>query len=80
MLPMFIMIFLIFYFLVHAPQSKKLKEHQSLLDSLKKGQNVVTDSGIIARVAGIEKDYILLDIANNTKIKVEKAHIAKIAE
>ncbi len=77
MLPMFIIVFFIFYFLVLRPQASQLREHQKLISSLKKGEFVVTSGGLIGRVAGIEKDYILLDVAKDVKIKVESAHISK---
>ena len=80
MAPMFVMVFVIFYMLVLGPQNKKTKEQTALLSNLKNGQQVVTNSGIIARVAGIEKDYILLEIASNVKIKVLKEQIDKLFE
>lgn len=77
MAPMFVIVFFIFYFLVMKPQQAKLKSHLDLIKSLKKGDNVVTSGGMIARVAGIEKDYILLEIAPNVRLKFEAAHISK---
>jgi preprotein translocase subunit YajC len=80
MLPMFAMVFLIFYLLVFKPQQKKLRDHQILMEALKKGDTVITSSGIIGRVAGVEKDYILVEIANNTRVKFERSHIVKKEE
>jgi len=80
MFPMFFLLFFIFYFMVIRPQNKKLRDHEAFMNSLKKGQNVVTTGGIIGRVAGIEKDYILLEISSNAKVKVERAHILKKPE
>ena len=77
MLPMVALLFLVFYFMVFKPQNDKERKHQELLADLKKGQRVITSSGIIGRVAGIEKDYILLEVDSNTKIKVQTAHIVK---
>jgi len=77
MFPMFLLLFFIFYFMVIRPQNKKLRDHEVFLHALKRGQTVVTTGGIIGRVAGIEKDYILLEISSNAKVKVEKAHILK---
>ena len=77
MLPMFAMVFMIFYLLVFKPQQKKLKEHQTLMETLKKGDSVVTSSGIIGRVAGVEKDHILVEIATNVRVKFERSHIVK---
>lgn len=63
--------------MVLRPQEKKLKAQQELLQNVKKGDEIVTDGGIIGRVAGDGKDYILLDIGSNAKIRVEKTHISK---
>jgi len=77
-LPMFLMVWLVFYFLVIRPQDRKLKSHRQLIDNLKKGDRVVTSSGIISRVAGIEKGYILLEIAQGVKVKFDVAHIEQL--
>lgn len=77
MLPMFLMVFLIFYFLVISPQRKQQQAHQDLVSSLKNGETVTTSGGIIGRVAGIEKDYILLEVSNGVRIKVEPASITR---
>ena len=77
MLPMFAMVFLIFYFLVVKPQQKKLKDQEALFNDLKKGDVVVTTSGIVAKISGIEPGYVTLEVAQNVKVKFEKAHIAR---
>ncbi len=80
MLPMFVVVFLIFYFLVMRPQAQKLKTQNDMLAALKRGDHVVTSSGMMAKVAGVEKDYVLLEVANNVRIKFEPGHIAKRLE
>lgn len=77
MLPLFFIVFFIFYFLVIRPQDKKMQEQAALVKELKKGDQVVTSAGIIARVAGVEKDYILLEISGGARMKVESAHVTK---
>lgn len=77
MMPMFLMVFLIFYFLVLRPQQRRLNEHQKLLDSLKRGDTVVTSGGLFGRVASIEKESVLIEIASGVKVKVERAHVVK---
>lgn len=77
MLPMFVIVFFIFYIMVHLPANKEAKLHSDLLNSLKKGEQVVTSSGMIGRVAGIEKDYILLEVAQNVKVKVEPSAVKR---
>lgn len=77
MIPLFIAVFLIFYLMVVKPQEKKLRAQQSLLQSLKRGDEVVSSGGIIGRVAGIEKDHILVETAGSAKLKFEPSHIIK---
>jgi preprotein translocase subunit YajC len=78
MLPMLAVCYLIFYFMVIRPQEAKNKQLKSLMDSLKRGDSVVTTSGMIGRVAGIESDHIVLEIAPNTKVKFLRSCIARL--
>ena len=77
MLPMILMVFFIFYFLVTRPQKLKEEEHAKLLDSLKKGDMVISSGGVIGRVSGIEDDHILVEVASGVKVKFDKANIAR---
>ncbi|MFN7038780.1 MAG: preprotein translocase subunit YajC [Alphaproteobacteria bacterium] len=76
----FIMIFVVFYFMLIRPQMKKQKEHQNLLGSLKKGEKVVTNGGIIGTIHKIEDDNstVQIEIAPEIKIKVLKANIVEV--
>ena len=80
LLPMFAIVFLIFYFMIIRPQQQKLLEHKKLIESLKKGDNVVTSGGILGRVASVDKDHILLEVAGNVKIRFETAHVQRRSE
>lgn len=80
MAPMFAIVFFIFYFMVIKPQQNKQMQQEQLIKNLAKGATVVTSSGIIGRVAGIEKDYILLELAMNVKVKFQPSHIVKAFE
>jgi len=68
----------IFYFLVIAPANKQRKKTQEMLDSLKKGDRVVTTGGIHGTIQGLENDIVYLKIADNVKIKVARAAIASV--
>jgi preprotein translocase subunit YajC len=68
----------IFYFLLIRPQRKMAQKHKELLDSLKKGDEVVTAGGIIGTVLHTEADRITIKTAESTKIVVEKGRIAKV--
>ena len=80
MAPMFMIVFLIFYFMVVKPQQNKIKQQEELIKGLAKGDSVVTSSGMIGRIAGIEKDHILLEIAANVKVRFQPSHIVKSLE
>lgn len=73
-----IFIFIVFYFLIIRPQSKKIKEHKELVDSIKVGDKVTTNSGIIGKVISInkEEDIVELEIADDVTIKIIRGFIA----
>jgi preprotein translocase subunit YajC len=71
-------IFLVFYFLVIGPASKQKKKTQEMLNSLKKGDRVVTSGGIYGTVQGVEPDVIYLKIADNVKVKVARSAITGV--
>lgn len=73
-----LLIFVIFYLLLIRPQQKKQKEHRKLLGALKKGDKVVTNSGMFGVISSIneEKNMVVLRIAENVKIEFTKSSIA----
>ncbi len=60
----------VFYFFLIRPQAKKQRETQSFLSALKVGDQVVTQSGILGRIAGMNEQVVTLEVANNVQIKV----------
>ncbi|MGA2191983.1 MAG: preprotein translocase subunit YajC [Nitrospirota bacterium] len=74
-----IIIFGIFYFLLIRPQQKKAKEHKAMLDSLKKGDRVITSGGIYGTIYSLTPSMVVLIIAENVKIKVGRGYISDIA-
>jgi len=74
----FLLIFIIFYFLLIRPQQQKQKQQKALLDALKKGDKVVTASGIWGTVTNLGKETVTLQIADTTKIKIQRESIARI--
>ena len=77
MLPMLAICYMIFYFMVIRPQETKAKKHKQLLESLKRGDSVVTTGGLIGRVISIESGVVNLEIAPNVKIRVEGSHVLR---
>ena len=74
-----ILIFIIMYFLLIRPQQKKVKEHRNMVESLKRGDTVVTQGGIIGRIIKVndEENQLELEIANDTNVKVVKNTISQ---
>ena len=73
-----VFMFAIFYFLLIRPQQKKAKEHKALLESMKKGDNVITAGGVHGKITAVENDLVTLEVANNVNIKITKSYIAAI--
>jgi preprotein translocase subunit YajC len=73
-----IIIAVLFYFLLIRPQQKKQKEHQALVSALKTGDKVVTNAGIHGLVANVKETTILLKVADNVKIELDRAAVATV--
>lgn len=71
-------IILIFYFMIIRPQQKRAKERQKMLESMKKGDKVVTSGGIYGTIAGIDEKTVLVQIADNVKVKLDRGAITSI--
>lgn len=72
----FVLMFVIFYFLLIAPQRKKAKAHTAMLESLKAGDRVVTNGGIYGTVVGVDDQKVQLRVADQVKIDIAKHAIA----
>lgn len=68
----------VFYFLLIRPQQKKQKEHQKLVEAVKTGDKVVTSAGIHGIVSNVKEATILLKVADNVKIEMDKAAVATV--
>ena len=72
----FIAIAVVFYFVFFRPQAKQAKQHQAFVAGLKKGEEIVTQSGIIGTVSLVEDRTVTLDLGGGTKIRIVKAQVA----
>jgi preprotein translocase subunit YajC len=72
----FILIAVVFYFVFFRPQARQAKQHQSFLGALKKGDEVLTQGGIIGTVVLVEDRTVTLDVGAGTKIRVIKNQVA----
>ena len=74
----FILIFIVFYFLLILPQQRRQKKQRELLEAIKKGDKIITTSGIWGTVTNLDKETVTLQIADNTKIRLQRDHISSI--
>lgn len=77
---MFGAIFAIFYFMIIRPQQKRAKEREKLLSNIEKGDKIVTSGGVHATIVGIEEKTVLIEIAPNVKIKIERSAIGSVVK
>lgn len=73
------LIFVIFYVLLIRPQQKKIKQHEAMLNSIKKGDEVITGGGVYAKVVDDSDAYdLVVEIAEGVKVKVNRATIREL--
>lgn len=68
----------IFYFMLIRPQTKQAKEHKAMLESLSKGDEIVTTGGMLGRVNKIGDNFIAVEIAQNLEIKIQKQAVSTV--
>ena len=75
-----ILIFAIMYFLLIRPQQKKMKEHQAMVDAVRRGDQVVTQGGMIGKVSKVKEgeNEIEVEIADGVRVRVVKSTIAQV--
>ena len=74
-----ILIFAIMWFLLIRPQQKKLKEHRAMVEALRRGDQVVTQGGLIGKVSKVkDDDEIEVEIANGVKVRVVRSTVAQV--
>jgi preprotein translocase subunit YajC len=71
---------LIFYFMIYRPQSKRVKEHKSLMSSMSKGDEVLTSGGLIGKISKIseENDYLQIAISEELTVTIKKDFVSAV--
>lgn len=71
---------LIFYFLIYRPQAKRVKEHRNLMSALGKGDEILTQGGIVGRISKIaeDKDFIVVALNDSTEVTVQKSAVSAV--
>jgi len=70
--------FVIFYFMLIRPQSKRAKEHRAMLQALQAGDEVVTGGGILGKVAEVGDNFVTVEVADGVRLKVQKAQVSAL--
>ena len=66
------------YFLLIRPQQKRAKEHKKLVEAITKGDEVVTNGGMLGKITEVGEQYVSLEIASNTEVKLQRHAIATV--
>ena len=80
MLPMFAIIFGIFYFMIIRPQQKRMKEHQALLAGVQRADRVVLTGGLHGTVHEVKDTTVLVEVSKNVIVTVDKAAIQSVTK
>ncbi len=73
-----ILIFIVFYFLLIRPQSKRAKEHKAMIAALGKGDEVVTTGGILGKVTNVGENFVTVEVADGVEMQVQKPAVASV--
>jgi preprotein translocase subunit YajC len=76
-LPM-IAVFAVFYFMLIRPQQKKAKESRAMLDSLEKGNEIVTSGGVVGRITRLTDQYAVVEVASGVEMTVQRGAISQL--
>ncbi len=75
---MLIVLFGVFYFLLIRPQTKRAKEHKQMVDSLAKGDEIVTNGGLLGRITNVGDNFIVIEVSPNNEVKVQRQAVASV--
>ncbi|OUU56562.1 MAG: preprotein translocase subunit YajC [Candidatus Endolissoclinum sp. TMED55] len=75
-----VLIFVVFYFLLIRPQQKRAKEHKEMLTKIRRNDRIVTNGGLIGKVAKVidDRDELEVDLADNVRVKVRRGMVAEV--
>lgn len=73
-----IVLFAVFYFLLIRPQQKKAKEHKLMVETMKKGDEVITSGGILGKITDVSENYLTCKIAENVEVKIQSQAISTV--
>lgn len=73
-----ILIFVVFYFLLIRPQTKRAKEHREMVAALDVGAEVVTNGGILGKITAVSEQFLTIEIADGVNVKVQRHTVSQV--
>lgn len=73
-----ILIFAVFYFMLIRPQMKRAKEHRKMVSELSKGDEIVTNGGLLGKITELSDSFVTIEVADNVKIKLQRHAVATV--
>ena len=72
------LIFVVFYFLLIRPQTKRAKEHRKMVAALSKGDEVVTTGGLVGQVTEVGENFVKVEIAGNVQVRIQRQAVSTV--
>ncbi|MBT5226831.1 MAG: preprotein translocase subunit YajC [Proteobacteria bacterium] len=73
-----VVIFVLFYFLLIRPQQKRAKQHKEMVAALSKGEEVVTNGGLLGKVIEVDDNFITVEISSGLNVKVQRQAVSQV--
>lgn len=73
-----LLIMVLFYFMLIRPQTKRAKEHKNMVEALSKGDEIVTNGGLLGRINEVGDSFLNVEIANGVEVKIQKQSVATL--
>ena len=68
----------VFYFLLIRPQAKRAKEHKKMVEALAKGDEVVTNGGVLGKITKVSDDFVVIEVAQGVELNVQRQSVAAL--
>ncbi|MEK9786301.1 MAG: preprotein translocase subunit YajC [Gammaproteobacteria bacterium] len=73
-----VVIFVLFYFLLIRPQQKRAKQHKEMVAALKKGEEIVTNGGLLGKVIDVDDNFVTVEIASGLNVRIQRQAVAQV--
>ncbi len=73
-----VLMFAIFYFLLIRPQQKKAKEHKNMVEALNKGDEIITNGGLLCKITDVDENFLTCKISDNVEVKIQRHAVMSV--